>query len=257
MGRLLAACLLVGWSRPRPASRALFRIRCSIRGAIGLLSIGLLGGSACAETWTAGGLSFSAEPGGARLLAASGTGARDDPIVLIEEIAGPGPAILEVRNDRTGHLEVSPAIGFLTLSVVKIVVNRGPWRWAGFDLELMTGPDQPSVYSDGLSFDQPRTLRRLAKADRFQQVVQEDEPFDRIRFDRGQVDPAEYLRLDFDLVDVNGTAVFYLVQRPIVLLAQDRVPRERELAAVADRPPFRRGATGTGDSGSDVRLAVR
>jgi hypothetical protein len=233
---LLAACLLGGWPRPRPASRAVFWSRCSSRGLAGLISIGLLGGGASAETWTAGGLSFSDEPGGARLLAASGTGARDDPIVLIEEITGSGPAILEVRNDRTGQLDVSPAIGFLTLSVVKIVVNRGPWRWAGFDLELMTAPDQPSIYSDGLSFDQPRTLQRLAKADRFQQAVQEDEPFDRIRFDRGQVDPAEYLRVDFDLVDVNGTAVFYLVQRPIVLLARDSAPLERQYAEAVARP---------------------
>jgi hypothetical protein len=234
-----AAWPLVISPRPRLASRAagrgVFRPRRFFRRLVGAAAICVLGSGAGAETWTTGGLSFSDEPGGARLLAASGTGSRDDPIVLIEEITGPGPAILEVRNDRTGDLDVSPAIGFLTLSVVKIVVNRGPWRWAGFDLELMTGPDQPSVYSDGLSFDQPRTFQRLAKADRFQQVVQEDEPFDRIRFDRGRVDPAEYLRVDFDLVDVNGTAVFYLVQRPIVLLAWDSLPLEREFAAaVAD-----------------------
>ena len=176
---------------------------------------------AAAGTWTAGGLSFSDGPGGARLLAASGAGTRDDPIVLVEEIIGPGPAVLEIRNGRTGHLEVSPATGFLTLRVVKIIVNRGPWRWAGFDLELMSAPDQPSVYSDGLSFDQPQTMRRIARADPFLQTVQEDEPFDRIRFDGGQVGPAEHLRLDFDIVDVNGTPVFYLVQRPIILLAWD------------------------------------
>ena len=180
-------------------------------------------------------MSFSDHPGGARLLAASGTGTRDDPIVLVEEIVGPGPAVLEIRNGRTGHLDVSPATGFLTVSVVKIIVNRGPWRWAGFDLELMTGPDQPSVYADGLSFDQPQTFQRLARADRFLQTVQEDEPFDRIRFDGGQVDPAGYLRLDFDIVDVNGTAVFYLVQRPLILLAWDFPLRPpRQLAAVAD-----------------------
>ncbi|HEX6114606.1 MAG TPA: hypothetical protein VFZ10_20095 [Geminicoccaceae bacterium] len=170
------------------------------------------------------------------MLAASGTGTRDEPIVLVEEIIGPGPALLEIRNGRTGHLDVSPATGFLMLSVVKIIVNRGPWRWAGFDLELMTGPDQPSVYSDGLSFDQPQTWQRIARADRFLQTVQEDEPFDRIRFDGGQVDPAEYLRLDFDIVDVNGTAVFYLAQRPVILLAWDLPLRSgQELAATPSR----------------------
>ena len=194
-----------------------------------------LASATVAETWTAGGLSFSDEPGGVRLLAASGTGTPADPIVLVEEIIGSGPAMLEIRNGRTGHLDVSPATGFLTLSVVKIIVNRGPWRWAGFDLELMSAPDQPSVYSDGLSFDQPQTMQRIARADRFLRTAQEDEPFDRIRFDGGQVGPAEYLRLDFDIVDVNGTARFYLVQRPIILLAWDLpLASERHLAAVAD-----------------------
>lgn len=202
-----------------------------IGSSLGLGLILAAGGGATA-TWTTAGLSFSDAPGGARLLSASGTGTPDDPIVLIEEIVGPGPATLEIRNARTGHLDVSPAIGFLSLSVVKIIVNRGPWRWAGFDLELMIGPDQPSVYTDGLSFDQPQTLQRIAKADRFRQTIQEDEPFDRIRFDGGQVEPAEYLRLDFDILDANGTAVFYLVQRPIILLAWNLPLRsEQELAA--------------------------
>jgi hypothetical protein len=204
---------------------------------VGIAAICLVSSSLAAETWTAGGLSFSDEPGGARLLAASGTGTREDPIVLVEEIIGPGPAVLEIHNGRTGHLDVSPATGFLTLSVVKVIVNRGPWRWVGFDLELMTGPDEPSVYSDGLSFDQPQTFQRIARADRFLQTVQEDEPFDRIRFDSGQVDPAEYLRLDFDILDANGTAVFYLVQRPIILLAWDLpLSSERQLAAVFEWP---------------------
>jgi hypothetical protein len=219
-------------ARP-PGQRAAFRLSGAFCLA-GLLSICLLG-SARAETWTAGGLSFSDRPGGARLLSARGTGAPDDPIVLIEEIAGPGPGILEIRNGRTGHLDVSPALGFLTLSVVKIVVNRSPWRWSGFDLELRTASGQPSLYADGLSFDQPQTLQRLAKADRFERTVQEDEPFDRIRFEGGRVDPAEYLRLDFDLVDVNGTAVFYLVQQPIILLARALPPLpERQLAGSLD-----------------------
>jgi hypothetical protein len=202
---------------------------------VALAPLCLVAGIAAAETLTVGGMSFSDEPGGARLLSASGTGTRDDPLVLVEEIIGPGPAVLEIRNGRTGHLDVSPATGFLTLSVVKIIVNRGPWRWTGFDLELLTGPDQPSVYSDGLSFDQPQTFQRLARADRFLQTVQDDEPFDRIRFDGGQVDPAEYLRLDFDIVDVNGTATFYLVQRPLVLLAWDPPRRSaHDLAAYSE-----------------------
>ncbi len=197
---------------------------------IGGLAGAMVAGSLHAGTFTTGGLSFSDELGGARLLAASGTGTAGDPIVLVEEITGAGPAILSVRNDRPGHLHVSPAIGFLTLSIVNVIANRGPWRWAGFDLELRTTPDQPSVYTDGLSFDQPQTFHRLAKADRFEQARQEDEPFDRIRFDGGNVDPRDDLRLAFDILDANGRAVFYLVQRPIVLLAQMDPPLGPQLA---------------------------
>lgn len=172
-----------------------------------------------AETWSTGGLSFSDEPGGARLLGASGSGAREDPIVLIEEITGAGPAILLVRNDRSGGIQVSPARGVLSLAVVKIIANRGPWAWSGFDLELRRTADQPSGYTDGLSFDQPQTFARAARADRFALSQQDDEPFDRIRFDGGRVEPAQDLRLHFDIVDANGTATFYLVQRPVVLFA--------------------------------------
>ncbi|MGH6916221.1 MAG: hypothetical protein ACREJ0_00790 [Geminicoccaceae bacterium] len=198
-------------------------------------SVGLAPGHGIAETWTTGGLTFSDELGGTRLVGASGTGTRDDPIILLEEITGAGPAVLVVRN--TGHLDVSPALGFLTLSVVKVITNRGPWAWTGFDLELRRTLDQPSLYTDGLSFDQPQTFARVAKADRFAQTLQDDEPFDRIRFDGGNVGPTEYLRLDFDIVDVNGAAVFYLVQRPIVLFAwHDRLRAPRWLSLLGEVP---------------------
>jgi hypothetical protein len=186
---------------------------------------------ATAATWTIAGLSFSDELGGVRLLAASGRGSPADPIVLVEEITGAGPAVLVVENLRNGGELISPAHGFLSLSVVVVVTNRGPWRWSGFDLELRTTPDDPSVYSDGLSFDQPQTFHRLARADRFEQTVQEDEPFDRIRFDGGSVDPAYELRLDFDIIDANGRPVFYLVQRPVVLIAWQELMPVGQLAA--------------------------
>jgi hypothetical protein len=213
---------MVALRRRSVFSSAAWRLARWLVGALALLAGGGLGPDRVgAETWTTAGLTFSDELGGTRLVGASGSGTRDDPIILLEEISGAGPAVLVVRNHRTGHLDLSPALGFLGLSVVKIVANLGPWPWSGFDLELRRTLDQPSVYTDGLSFDQPQSFARVAKADRFAQTLQDDEPFDRIRFDGGNVDPQEHLRLDFDIVDVNGAAVFYLVQRPIVLLARD------------------------------------
>jgi hypothetical protein len=193
----------------------------------GLLCLAAIGPApdAGARSWTTGGINFSDEPGGVRLLGATGAGTRDDPIVLVQEITGAGPSILLVRNRRTDDFNISPALGFLRLAVVAVVVNGGPWAWSGFDLELRRTPDQPSVYTDGLSFDQPQSFARAAKADRFAQSLQDDEPFDRIRFDGGTVEAEASLRLDFDIVDVNGGAAFYLVQRPVVLFAaRDHAP---------------------------------
>ena len=206
-------------------------VRSALLGLALLAGLGLSAARSTAGTWTVAGLSFSDHLGGVRLLAVSGRGTRADPIVLVEEITDAGPAILVVENLRNGGELISPARGFLSLSVVVVVTNRGPWRWSGFDLELRTTPDDPSVYSDGLSFDQPQTFQRLARADRFEQTVQEDEPFDRIRFDSGSVDPTYRLRLDFDILDANGRPIFYLVQRPIVLLAWDDLMPLRQLAA--------------------------
>jgi hypothetical protein len=209
-------------------------------GLLGLAGLCLAADPAAAGTWTLAGLSFSDHLGGARLLAASGRGTRADPIVLVEEITDAGPAVLAIENFRNGGELISPARGFLSLAVVVEVINRGPWRWSGFDLELRITPDDPSIYSDGLSFDQPQTFQRLARADRFEQTVQEDEPFDRIRFDAGSVDPSQYLRLDFDILDANGRPVFYLVQRPIVLLAwQDLLPLPVQTAALDRDLPAR------------------
>jgi hypothetical protein len=222
----------------RPVAGSAARLaRRRMAGLALLAGVALAPGHAGGETWNAGGLTFSDELGGARLIGASGSGTRDDPIVLLEEISGPGPAILVVRNHRTGHLDLSPALGFLSISVVKIVANRGASAWAGFDLELRRSLEQPSIYTDGLSFDQPRAFARAARADRFAQTLQDDEPFDRIRFDGGNVEPTQYLRLDFDIVDVNGAALFYLVQQPIVLLARhDRPDTQHRLSSAQEVP---------------------
>jgi hypothetical protein len=189
------------------------------------ITLTVLADAAIAASLTLNGLTFSDELGGVRLLEARGSGSRDDPIVLVEEITGADSGTLIIRNHR-GRPQRSPGVGgYLLLSVVKIVTNRGPWRWSGFELELRTAPGSPSVYTDGLSFDQPQALRRPASADRFPHSVQEDEPFDLIRFDGGSVDPSARVQLRFDIVDVNAAGVFYLIQRPIVLMVQRHRPR--------------------------------
>lgn len=171
-----------------------------------------------AETLHAGGLAFSDELGGFRLISASGSGRVSDPIVLVEEITGLGPAVLTIRPGEA-ELNRSPGFGVLMRSLVKVVINKSAWRWSGFDLELRSEFGEASAYSDGLSFDQMRVLGDRLHSDLFAAARAQDEPYDRLRFDQGHVQPDEAVRLAFNLVDINARPVFFLAQQPIVLLA--------------------------------------
>ncbi|MEM7044950.1 MAG: hypothetical protein AAF543_19255 [Pseudomonadota bacterium] len=176
-----------------------------------------------AETFQAGGLSFSDELGGFRLISASGSGSAGDPIVLVEEITGMGPAVLTIR--RSGPVDTqTPSSGVLLRSIIKVVVNRSAWRWSGFDLELRSSKGEASVYSDGLSFDQTRIVTEPLHSDLFAEAHSEDEPFDRLRFENGRVKPDQKVHLAFNLTDINTRPIFFLAQQPIVLLADARRP---------------------------------
>ena len=113
-----------------------------------------------AGMWAAGGLTFSDELGGFRLVSVSGSGLTSDPIIIVEEITGDGPAVLVVRTFRRQMRDdrVLPASHFMNLTVIKVVINSTGRRWAGFDLELQERLTIPSSYADGLSFDQPGRL---------------------------------------------------------------------------------------------------
>ena len=142
-----------------------------------------------------------------------------DPIVLVEEITGMGPAVLTIRRSDADEAR-SPGGNVLLRSLVKVVINRSAWRWSGFDLELRSDAGQASVYSDGLSFDQIRMASEPLQSDIFAVAETEDEPFDRLRFDQGRVKPDETVRLAFNLSDINPRPVFFLAQQPIVLMAR-------------------------------------
>lgn len=224
---MLIAMISLTAGRPRAALRRLMLV----------LSLGLVllaqAPEAGARAWFVAGLTFSDELGGFRLLSVSGDGTLANPIVLVEEITGPGPAILLVRNHRAG---VGADFGmategdrYLGLALDKIVTNRGKWRWSGFEMELREEAHQPSVYTDGLSFDQVGAMKRPLHADRFNQVKNAHEPYDRLVFDRGRVDPGEVVTLAFNIVDLSPRALFYLVQEPIMLLSRHQ-NGEKQLA---------------------------
>ena len=175
-----------------------------------------------AGTLSIGSLSFSDELGGFRLISVSGSGSTADPIVIVEEITGSGPAVLVIRGlGKQSHGGDAIVPGFsVNLALVKIVLNGSRNPWSGFDLELREMIRKPSPYGDGLSFDQLETFGRPTLSDRFAASRLQHEPFDRVSFRNGTVDTGTVARFDFFITDPTPVPEFYLVQRPMVLIAE-------------------------------------
>ena len=196
--------------------------------------------SASAETRAAGGLTFSDELGGFRLISVSGTGSILDPIVIVEEITGIGPTVLVIRGRQErsaeGYIVTSPA--FVSVAMIKIVVNRSGQIWAGFDLELREALPTPSSYPDGLSFDQSRSFNKPMNSDAFAAVKRVSEPYDRVNFYSGNVDPGATARFNFYITDPTAVREFYLLQEPHYLMS-GRMPEGKRIAATT-APVLRR-----------------
>jgi hypothetical protein len=200
-----------------------YRARECRAGAAGLALVAamLVPAAPRAEVLAAGGFSFSDELGGFRLVSVSGRGTRDDPVVIVEEIEDVGPAVLVIRRLRrpSPKQESSPGATH-ALSLVKVVTNRSGNVWAGFDLELQEDKDVPSVYGDGLSFDQIGRHPSDLRSDRFAQKRSRFEPYDRLTFEGGHVDPQGEARFSLTITDPTPTAEFYLLQDPRLLYAE-------------------------------------
>ncbi|MYZ47089.1 hypothetical protein [Propylenella binzhouense] len=193
--------------------------------AAGLVLAALGPGAASAVELSAGGLTFSDELGGFRLLSAAGTGRADDPVVVEEEIYEPAAAVLVIRRSpgpegrpRAGAF---PASGFTLLKRVRNATGR---VWAGFDLELEEIEGKPSTYADGLSFDQIARRAPDVRSDRFPRNERLFEPADRIRFRSGHVDPDGVVVFRMQITDPTPTAIFYLVQDPQLLYSGTPAP---------------------------------
>lgn len=195
--------------------------------------------SASAETWSAGGLTFSDELGGFRLISVTGSGSLLDPIVIVEEVVEIGQIVLVVRGEEKpsadGAMITPPS--FLSIAVTKIVLNSSGQAWAGFDMELREALDTPSPYGDGLSFDQLRTFGQPLDSDSFATWRRLDEPYDRIRFYGGFVDSGATARFRFYITDPTTTRVFYLLQQPQYLIARPATGDKR--LALGPGSPYR------------------
>lgn len=174
-----------------------------------------------AQEWFAAGYSFSDELGGFEILGVSGSGTHDDPIVVEQRFMEVGPAVLVIRPSfaPTGWVDFRNS-QFLQVSIVAVVTNASRRGWAGFDMELQEELGQPSVYSDGLSFDQLNSIGgRQFTSDRFALFTDLSEPYDRVRFEQGKVDHGETARFHIHLTDVTPVPEFYLLQEPQILMA--------------------------------------
>ena len=171
-------------------------------------------GMATAEPLTANGLQFSDENGGFRIVSLSGTGHRNDPFVLVEEITEDRPAVLVIRglSQRSGAADNLSS--FSSFSLVKVVINKTGRSWSGFDHELREAMDQPSGYMDGLSFDQPQVGPRPFVSDRFQVANEVREPHDTLRYRDGAVAAGQTVRFSLFITDPTPRHEFFLIQRP-------------------------------------------
>lgn len=188
--------------------------------ALAALAVSLLGlpekGAADEQTiWRAGAYTFSDELGGFRIVSATGTGTKNDPVVLTQEFYSASPVTLVIRIPgpiRPYASDPAVATGFLQLAV--IAQNASQLAWTEFEFELQEKRGIASVYGDGLSFDQRRQESDNIRSTGFEAFQRGFEPYDRLLFTRGFVDPGAEARFEFLISDFTPKRTFYLVQDP-------------------------------------------
>ncbi len=183
-----------------------------LRVLFGLL-LSMMPALSSAKELSLGGLTFSDELGGVRLIEGWGTGTLDDPLVLVEEITDQGPAILVVRGMQPqfgNRIRSQHDVGF---ALTKIVRNATELPWTLFNLELREAINRESPFGDGLSFGQATEAGRPFASDRFAESYEIREPFDGIQFSDGIVEPGETVVLQFVITDTTPRFKFYLMQK--------------------------------------------
>jgi hypothetical protein len=167
------------------------------------------------KVWRAGNYSFSDEMGGFTIRGISGRGTRLDPIVIEEELYSASPVTLVIRA--AGAVSGEGIHGSLATSALYfklVILNAGGQSWIEFEFELQEILHHASVFGDGLSFDQRRENSDRITSTAFGQFSRDFEPYDRLRFIEGKVDPRETADFEFALTDFTPRWEFFLVQDP-------------------------------------------
>jgi len=167
------------------------------------------------KLWLAGAYSFSDELGGFKIRAISGTGTREHPIVIEEELVSASPVTMVIRTTRPIRpfdFSGNYANGFVHLKLV--ILNASDQAWIEVEFELQEILGQPSLFGDGLSFDQRRTDSKNIYSDSFAEFSRDFEPYDRLLYRGGKVDPRQSASFGFLISDYTPKRQFYLVQDP-------------------------------------------
>jgi hypothetical protein len=148
-------------------------------------------------------------------MAVSGRGTHDDPVVIEEELNSATPVTLTVRTTRPIRPFASSgdyANGILYMRMR--VLNNSGQAWIEFEFELQEILGQPSVFGDGLSFDQRNKNPTNIVSSNFAGFDRDFEPYDRLLFKKGAIDPLKLASFDFLITDYTPRWTFYLVQDP-------------------------------------------
>ncbi|MEM7302191.1 MAG: hypothetical protein AAF468_14000 [Pseudomonadota bacterium] len=171
--------------------------------------------SSKASGWTAGAYAFSDQLGGFKIRKISGKGTRKNPIIIHQDMVSVAPTTLVIRATRAINpwaLKGNHANGFVHIHLV--TNNRTGAAWVAYKVELREDPERPSDYGDGLSFDQRSYESDAVRSNRFSDARLDFEPYDRIVFEQGFVNPAETVSMEFLVTDFTPTTIFYIVQQP-------------------------------------------
>ena len=167
------------------------------------------------KVWATRAYSFSDELGGFRITGASGIGTREDPLVVTEELNSATPVTLTIRT--TKPIEAFGKAGDFANGIMYMridVLNNSALPWVEFQFELQEILDQPSVFGDGLSFDQRNKTPDNIWSSNFADFDRQFEPYDRLLFKNGKVDPLKTATFDFLMTDYTPRWTFYIVQDP-------------------------------------------
>ena len=154
---------------------------------------------------------FSDELGGFSIVTIHGLGTRDDPVHIVQRFGTAGPATLVIRATRPINPFGRPTdYSTGTIYMVLDITNDSGVPWIGFELALQEKYEEPSIFGDGLSFDQRRFDRETASSDAFADTHYDFEPYDRLLFENGFVDPRKRAEFRFLITDLTPAQTFYV-----------------------------------------------